>query len=125
MSRLVQYVALLALIASVPACERTPASPTIVRTSSMEITGTLTLDGHPLAEADLALVGDDGRTTAIARSDSAGRFSLARAGAPTSWVVAKLQQPIVGAVVAPVPAGATVALAVSSATCATLTVDVA
>ena len=70
----------------------------------MEITGTLALDGRPLADVELALVTDDGRTVAIARSDRAGGFSLPRAAAPaapaTSWVVAKLQAPVIGAVVA-------------------------
>lgn len=95
----------------------------------MDITGTLELDGHPLADVALSLVADDGRTVAIARSDAAGRFTLPRAAAPaapsTSWVVAKLEAPVVGAVAAPVTAGgAPIALAASTAHAATLTVDV-
>ena len=92
----------------------------------MEITGTLTLDSHPLAEVEFALVSNDGRTTAIARSDSAGRFSLPRAAAtPASWVVAKLQQPVIGAMVAPATASEPLVLALSTAACVTITIDVA
>lgn len=94
----------------------------------MDITGTLELDGRPLGDVALALVTDDGRTVAVARSDAAGRFSLPRVAVPaapsTSWVVAKLQAPVVGAVAAPVtPGGAPVALVASTAQSVTLTVD--
>jgi hypothetical protein len=92
----------------------------------MDITGTLEVDGRPLGDVALALVADDGRTLAVARSDAAGRFSLLRGAAtPTSWVVAKLQAPVVGAVAAPVPADAApIALAASTAKAATLTADI-
>ncbi|HSK00204.1 MAG TPA: hypothetical protein VK932_03145 [Kofleriaceae bacterium] len=128
MSPSVRHAALVALIASAHGCGRPPSSPT-ARSSSMEITGTLELDGRPLGDVALALVADDGRTVAVARSDDAGRFSLPRAAAPaapaTSWIVAKLQAPVVGAVAAPVPAGeATVALVASAAQAVTLTLDV-
>jgi hypothetical protein len=92
----------------------------------MDITGTLEVDGRPLGDVALALVGDDGRTLAVARSDAAGRFTLPRSGAPpTSWVVAKLQAPVVGAVAAPVTAdGAPLALTASSARAATLAAEI-
>jgi hypothetical protein len=127
MSTSVRSAALVALIASAHGCGRPPSSPT-ARSSSMDITGTLELDGRPLGDVALALVADDGRTVAVARSDAAGRFSLPRAAVPaapsTSWVVAKLQAPVVGAVAAPVTAGgAPIALVASTAQSATLTVD--
>jgi len=75
----------------------------------MDIPGTLELDGRPLGDVELSLVTDDGRTVAVARSDAAGRFSLPRTAIPAapsmSWVVAKLQGPVVGAIAAPVTAG--------------------
>ena len=96
--------------------------------TTADITGTLELDGRPLGDVALALVADDGRTVAVARSDAAGRFSLPRAAVPaapaTSWVVAKLQAPVVGAVAAPLTAGGPpIALAASTAHAATLTID--
>lgn len=93
----------------------------------MDITGTLELDGRPLGEVALALVAEDGRTVAVTRSDAKGRFSLPRAAVPaapaTSWVVAKLQAPVVGAVAAPVTTGAPIALVASTSQSATLTID--
>ncbi|HEX8112212.1 MAG TPA: hypothetical protein VF516_30975, partial [Kofleriaceae bacterium] len=75
MSTSVRSAALIALIASAHGCGRPPSSPP-ARSSSMDITGTLELDGRPLDDVALALVADDGRTVAVARSDAAGRFSL-------------------------------------------------
>jgi len=95
----------------------------------MDITGTLELDGRLTGDVVLALVADDGRTVAVTRSDAAGRFSLPLAAAPAapamSWVVAKLQAPMVGAVATSVTAGgAPIALAASSAQAVTLTIEV-
>ncbi|HEX3758004.1 MAG TPA: hypothetical protein VHW23_04840 [Kofleriaceae bacterium] len=124
----VWHAALIALIASAHGCGHPPAAAA-ARSNSMDITGTLELDGRPLADVALALVADDGRTVAVAvaRSDAAGRFSLPRAAAPaapaTSRVVAKLQAPVIGAVAAPVTGGP-IALAASTAHAVTLTIDI-
>jgi len=115
------------LIASLHmACARHPQPTPTVRTQSMDVTGVLQVDGHPVGEAAIALVADDGRTVAAGHSDAGGRFALpAGAAFQSGWVVAKLHAPVVGAIAAPVAADrAPITLAVSTSAAVTLTVDI-
>jgi hypothetical protein len=92
----------------------------------MAVTGTLEVDGHAVGNVALALVADDGTTLAVTRSDPAGRFSFPRSAAPSSWVIAKLHEPVVGAVAARATTdGSPVLLTSSTASCATLAADIA
>lgn len=92
----------------------------------MDVTGTLEVDGHYLGDVMIALVAGDGTTVAVTRSDADGRFLLPRSTAPaTGWLVAKLHEPIVGAVVAPLTSdGAPVKLAASTAAAVTLSANI-
>lgn len=97
------------------------------RTSMQKtLAGHLTLDAGPWAGVDVSLIRSGGQVIATAKTDRQGDFSLAKPDDfKEGWVLAKLREPIVGAVVSRVTDPTKpVALAVSSKATMTLSVEI-
>lgn len=83
-----------------------------------DLEGRVTVDGIPQGGTTVVIAGPSGRAVAETTAGHDGRFGFDRAqleGDGERWVVAKLADPVVGAVAAPVSATSPVELAVTPA----------